>query len=80
LKEPGREMITKGTLLKRDGEILVHLFDHAILFTKSVKNKHLEHLRVYRKVASHPTLLCCSTKLKNTTANTTRTSLHFVFR
>ncbi|EKM81681.1 hypothetical protein AGABI1DRAFT_36135 [Agaricus bisporus var. burnettii JB137-S8] len=49
LKEPGREMITKGTLVKRDGEILVHLFDHAILFTKSVKNKQLEHLRVYRR-------------------------------
>lgn len=52
MKEPGREMITKGTLVKRDGEILVHLFDHAILFTKSVKNKQLEHLRVYRRVMS----------------------------
>lgn len=42
----------KGGLQKRDGEILVNLFDHAILFTKIAKNKHHEHLRVYRKVGS----------------------------
>ncbi|KAF9454241.1 RhoGEF Rgf2 [Macrolepiota fuliginosa MF-IS2] len=49
LKEPGREMVYKGSLQKRDGEIQVYLFDHAILFTKSAKNKNHEHLRVYRK-------------------------------
>jgi hypothetical protein len=51
LKEPGRELIYKAALQKRDGEIMVFLFDHAILFTKSMKNKHHhETLRVYRKV------------------------------
>ena len=32
-------MVYKGVLNKRDGEIHVYLFDHAILFTKSVKNR-----------------------------------------
>ncbi|KAJ3558567.1 hypothetical protein NP233_g11485 [Leucocoprinus birnbaumii] len=50
LKEPGRELIYKAGLQKRDGEILVFLFDHAILFTKSAQKKHHhEHLRVYRR-------------------------------
>lgn len=52
LKEPGRELIYKAGLQKRDGEILVFLFDHAILFTKSAQKKHHhEHLRVYRRVS-----------------------------
>jgi hypothetical protein len=46
----GREMIYKGTLNKRDGEIHVYLFDHAILFTKLVKNKQHEQYKVYRRV------------------------------
>ncbi|KAF5361828.1 hypothetical protein D9756_002262 [Leucocoprinus leucothites] len=50
LKEPGRELIYKAALQKRDGEILVYLFDHAILFTKSMHKKHHhESLRVYRR-------------------------------
>ncbi|KXN92394.1 Rho1 guanine nucleotide exchange factor 1 [Leucoagaricus sp. SymC.cos] len=49
LKEPGRELIYKGGLMKRDGEILVFLFDHAILFAKGVKSKGHESLRVYRR-------------------------------
>ncbi|KAF9071584.1 CNH domain-containing protein [Rhodocollybia butyracea] len=42
LKEDGREMIYKGPLNKRDGELQVYLFDHAILFTKVVKTKQHE--------------------------------------
>jgi len=52
LKEPGRELIYKAGLQKRDGEVLAFLFDHAILFTKSMHKKHhLESLRVYRRVS-----------------------------
>lgn len=50
LKDDGREMVYKGTLNKRDGEIHVYLFDHAILFTKLVKNKQHEQFKVYRRV------------------------------
>jgi hypothetical protein len=50
LKDEGREMIYKGTLNKRDGEIHVYLFDHAILFTKLAKNKQHEQYKVYRRV------------------------------
>ncbi|KAK7056393.1 RHO1 GDP-GTP exchange protein 2 [Paramarasmius palmivorus] len=49
LREEGREMIYKGTLNKRDGEIHVYLFDHAILFTKQVKTKQHEQYKVYRR-------------------------------
>lgn len=35
---------------KRDGEIQVYLFDHALLFTKLVKTKHVEQYKVYRRV------------------------------
>jgi len=52
LKEPGRELIYKAGLQKRDGEVLAFLFDHAILFTKSMHKKHHhESLRVYRRVS-----------------------------
>src|SRR5688572_22558020 len=51
LGEEGREMIHKGALNKRDGEIQVYLFDHAILFTKSMKGKHVEQYKVYRRVS-----------------------------
>lgn len=43
-------MVYKGVLNKRDGEIHVYLFDHAILFTKCVKTKTHEQFKVYRRV------------------------------
>ncbi|KAJ3865844.1 CNH domain-containing protein [Lentinula novae-zelandiae] len=48
LTEEGREMIYKGPLNKRDGELQVYLFDHALLFTKVVKTKQHEFYKVYR--------------------------------
>ncbi|KAJ3918757.1 CNH domain-containing protein [Lentinula edodes] len=48
LREEGREMIYKGPLNKRDGELQVYLFDHALLFTKVVKTKQHEFYKVYR--------------------------------
>ena len=49
--DEGRELVYKGELNKRDGEIQVHLFDHALLFTKLVKTKHVEQYKVYRRVS-----------------------------
>jgi hypothetical protein len=48
LKEPERELVYKAELQRRDGEILVFLLDHAILFTKSMKNN--EKLKVFKRV------------------------------
>ncbi|EFI27376.1 RhoGEF Rgf2 [Coprinopsis cinerea okayama7 len=48
LADEQREMVYKGTLNKRDGEIHTYLFDHALLFTKLVKNKNQEQYKVYR--------------------------------
>ncbi|TFK26207.1 RhoGEF Rgf2 [Coprinopsis marcescibilis] len=48
LTDENREMIHKGTMNKRDGEIHVYLFDHALLFTKFVKAKNHEQYKVYR--------------------------------
>ncbi|KAH6916059.1 RhoGEF Rgf2 [Coprinopsis sp. MPI-PUGE-AT-0042] len=48
LTDESREMVHKGTLNKRDGEIYVYLFDHSLLFTKLVKNKNHEQFKVYR--------------------------------
>lgn len=48
LTEENREMVFKGTLSKRDGDIYVYLFDHAILFTKLVKHKNHEQYKVYK--------------------------------
>ncbi|KIY71876.1 CNH-domain-containing protein [Cylindrobasidium torrendii FP15055 ss-10] len=48
LLDEGRELVYKGPLNKRDGEITVYLFDHALLFTKTVKIKQHDQLRVYR--------------------------------
>lgn len=45
-------MVYKGTLNKRDGEIHVYLFDHALLFTKLAKAKQHEQYKVYRRVRS----------------------------
>ena len=41
-------MIYKGTLNKRDGELHVYLFDHALLFTKLVKAKQHERAQARR--------------------------------
>ncbi|KAF9054498.1 RhoGEF Rgf2 [Panaeolus papilionaceus] len=49
LSDEGREMVYKGALNKRDGEIHVYLFDHALLFTKLSKTKQHEHYKVYRR-------------------------------
>ncbi|KAF8159549.1 CNH domain-containing protein [Crassisporium funariophilum] len=49
LSDEGREMVYKGVLNKRDGEIQVYLFDHALLFTKLVKTKQHEQFKVYRR-------------------------------
>ena len=49
--DEGRELVYKGEMNKRDGEIQVHLFDHALLFTKIVKTKHVEQYKVYRRVS-----------------------------
>jgi hypothetical protein len=51
LSEEGREMIYKGPLNKRDGELQVYLFDHALLFAKVVKTKQHEQYKVYRRVS-----------------------------
>ncbi|KAF5383621.1 hypothetical protein D9615_003552 [Tricholomella constricta] len=49
LKEEGRQMVGKDTFNKRDGEIQVYLFDHAIVFTKPMKTKQHDQFRVYRR-------------------------------
>ncbi|KAJ7464623.1 RhoGEF Rgf2 [Mycena latifolia] len=49
LQEDGRELVYKGVLNKRDGELQVYLFDHALLFAKQVKTKTHEQFRVYRR-------------------------------
>jgi hypothetical protein len=50
LQEEGRELVYKGVLNKRDGELQVYLFDHALLFAKPLKTKTHEQFRVYRRV------------------------------
>ncbi|KAJ6519141.1 CNH-domain-containing protein [Mycena sanguinolenta] len=49
LQEEGRELVYKGMLNKRDGELQVYLFDHALLFAKPLKTKTHEQFRVYRR-------------------------------
>ncbi|KAF9499652.1 CNH-domain-containing protein [Pleurotus eryngii] len=49
LKEEGRQLMYKNPLNKRDGEIQVYLFDHALLFAKAVKTKQHEQYKVYRR-------------------------------
>ena len=44
--DEGRELVYKAEMNKRNGEIQVHLFDHALLFTKFVKTKHVEQYKV----------------------------------
>ncbi|KAF9563907.1 CNH-domain-containing protein [Agrocybe pediades] len=66
LRDEGREMVYKGTLNKRDGEIQVYLFDHALLFTKLVKNKQHEHYKVYRRPIPLELLLITAAPLEET--------------
>ncbi|KAG1808641.1 CNH domain-containing protein [Suillus subaureus] len=53
LQDPGRELVYKGALNKRgggqgdSGDLLVYLFDHALLMVKQ-KSKH-EQFKVYRR-------------------------------
>jgi hypothetical protein len=47
-------MVYKGTLNKRDGEVQVYLFDHALLFAKYVKTKNIEQYKVIRRVSFPP--------------------------
>ncbi|KAJ7588015.1 Dbl homology domain-containing protein [Mycena floridula] len=50
LRDEGREIFHKGPLSKRDGDLQVYLFDHAMLFTKPVtKPKQHEQFKVYRR-------------------------------
>ncbi|KAF8074951.1 CNH-domain-containing protein [Lyophyllum atratum] len=49
LKEEGRQLVGKDMFNKRDGEIQVYLFDHAIVFTKPMKTKQHEQFKVYRR-------------------------------
>ncbi|KAG5647488.1 hypothetical protein DXG03_009424 [Asterophora parasitica] len=49
LKEEGRQLVGKDVFNKRDGEIQVYLFDHALVFTKPMKTKQHEQFRVYRR-------------------------------
>lgn len=49
LKEEGRQLVGKDAFSKRDGEIQVYLFDHAIVFTKPMKTKQHDQFKVYRR-------------------------------
>lgn len=72
-------MVHKGPLNKRDGEITVYLFDHAILFTKLVKGKGHEQFKVYRRVRMIPLSgrpVSCIADTLSCSAYTPRTSLH----
>jgi len=74
-------MVYKGSLNKRDGEIQVYLFDHALLFTKLVKTKQHEQYRVYRRVSDfHSSYLLnpYSFFLDHSSANTTGASLDYL--
>ncbi|KAF8817443.1 CNH-domain-containing protein [Phlegmacium glaucopus] len=75
LMDEGRELIYKGGMNKRDGEIQVHLFDHALLFTKLVKTKHIEQYKVYRRPIPLE-LLLITAPLEETNGNGTVRSQH----
>ncbi|PBK72403.1 CNH-domain-containing protein [Armillaria solidipes] len=72
LREEGRDMVYKGPLNKRDGEIQVYLFDHALLFTKSVKTKQHEQVKVYRRPIPLELLLITASEDSNTGNGTIR--------
>ncbi|KAH9479544.1 Rho1 guanine nucleotide exchange factor 1 [Psilocybe cubensis] len=68
LREEGREMVYKGGLNKRDGEIQVYLFDHALLFTKQIKTKQHEQYKVYRRPIPLELLLITAAPIEENTA------------
>lgn len=67
LREEGREIIFKGALSKRDGDLQVYLFDHALLFTKpAMKPKQHEVFKVYRRPIPLELLLITASDDANT--------------
>lgn len=50
MKEEGRELIYKSPLNRREGEVNVYLFDHALVIAKPVKAKQHEQYKVIRRV------------------------------
>ncbi|KAK7025031.1 Rho guanyl-nucleotide exchange factor [Favolaschia claudopus] len=62
LQEEGRELVYKGVLNKRDGELQVYLFDHALLFAKPMKTKTHDQFRVYRRPIPLELLLVSSSE------------------
>ncbi|KIK61684.1 hypothetical protein GYMLUDRAFT_73193 [Collybiopsis luxurians FD-317 M1] len=71
LTEEGREMIYKGPLNKRDGELQVYLFDHAILFTKVMKSKQHDFYKVYRPPIPLELLMVTASEDVNSNGNNT---------
>ncbi|KAG5351137.1 hypothetical protein C0989_007763 [Termitomyces sp. Mn162] len=78
LKEEGRQLIGKDTFNKRDGDIQVYMFDHAILFTKPMKSKQHEQFKVYRRPIPLELLLIAAPEDAAQTAN--RRGKHGVVR
>ncbi|KAH0582817.1 hypothetical protein H2248_010725 [Termitomyces sp. 'cryptogamus'] len=78
LKEEGRQLIGKDTFNKRDGDIQVYMFDHAILFTKPMKTKQHEQFKVYRRPIPLELLLIAAPEDAAQTAN--RRGKHGVVR
>ncbi|KAJ7180957.1 CNH-domain-containing protein [Mycena filopes] len=72
LEEEGRELVYKGALNKRDGELQVYLFDHALLFAKPLKTKTHEQYRVYRRPIPLELLLVSASEEANGTKDTLR--------
>lgn len=84
LQDPSRELVYRGALNKRggsqgdSGDLLVYLFDHALLMVKQ-KSKH-EQYKVYRRVNSplHSSLpLLVTHKLFDCIAHSIGAPLHF---
>ncbi|KAJ7203954.1 CNH domain-containing protein [Mycena haematopus] len=69
LQEDGRELVYKGVLNKRDGELQVYLFDHALLFAKPLKTKTPEQFRVYRRPIPLELLLISASEDPSATGN-----------
>ncbi|KAG6897818.1 hypothetical protein C0992_010622 [Termitomyces sp. T32_za158] len=69
LDEERRQLIGKDTFNKRDGDIQVYMFDHAILFTKPMKTKQHEQFKVYRRPIPLELLLIAAPEDAAQTAN-----------
>ncbi|KAJ7722989.1 CNH-domain-containing protein [Mycena metata] len=72
LQEDGRELVYKGPLNKRDGELQVYLFDHALLFAKPLKTKTHDQFRVYRRPIPLELLLISASEEPNNNKDTLR--------